>query len=147
MNSNISTAQCGKAPELILLSKCHILHTYFFFRPLSPHESRKLNARGCSRSVTAMLSTVLAEDGAAESSHSSHAVVPFQQLNNAFTFQWELHPNMQETANKRADDQLVGKKKTQNNKITLSGHKTVACRSTTSNQRTPEALCLLSHST
>lgn len=40
-----------------------------------------------------------------------------------------------------------GKKTTQNNKTTLSGHKTIACRSTTSNQRTPEALCLLSHST
>lgn len=79
--------------------------------------------------------------------HRQSAVVPFQQLNNALTFQQELHPNMQETANERADDHLAGKKKTQNNKTTLSGHKTIACRSTTSNQRKPEALCLLSHST
>lgn len=42
--------------------------------------------------------------------HRQSAVVPFQQLNNALTFQQELHPNMQETANERADDHLAGKK-------------------------------------
>lgn len=110
MNSDISAVQCGKAPELILLSKCQILLKDFFSRPLSPQELRQLNACGCSRSVTVMLSTDPAED------LLHRAVLPFQQwrVNNAFTLQWELHPNTQETANERADDNLAGEENNKN---------------------------------
>lgn len=135
MNSDISAVQCGKAPELILLSKCHILLNNFFFRLLSPQQSRQLNA------ATVMLSTVPAED------LLQRAATPHTECNNAFTSQWELHPNMQETANERADDHLVEGEKKPKKPPTFSGHKTTACRCTTSSQRTPEVLCWLSHST
>lgn len=148
MNSDISAVQRGKAPELILLSMCHILLEDFFFRPLFPQEWRQLNACGCSRSVTVMLSTALAED-LLQSNHSSHA-----ECSGFISATGIMHSLFNEnciltciTANERADDHLIGEIKNQTKNPTLSGHKTTACRCTTSNQRTPEVLCLLSHRT
>lgn len=112
MNSDTSAVQCGKAPELILLSKCHILTKDIF--QTSPSTGMETAQSPWLQQVWQQCSVLPLQRICSESSRSSHTVqhFHFSNWNNAFTSQSELHPNIQETANERADDHLVGGKNT-----------------------------------
>lgn len=79
MNSDTSAVQCGKAPELILLSKCHIL-TKDFFSDLSPHRNGDSSGPVAAAGLTAMLSAAPAKDLLREQPLLTHSAgLPLQQ--------------------------------------------------------------------